>query len=120
MLFLQDGKLYVRAGEGFVGVNIHPGDIQRVAGTNTNVGNYKQLTEVEALCKFNVSADTPYLFPVNFVETVKQVNVQKPIKHEPEPTDSLIDDFEKPELTEKVEETHATPKAKKTTRKPKK
>jgi len=114
MLFLQDGKLYVRAGEGFVGVNIHPGNIQRVAGTDTNVGNYKQLTEVEAFCKFNVSAETPYIFPTDS-EVVDSIKPQ-------DTTDSLIDDFEKPEIqetTEKVEETNATPKVKKTTRKPK-
>lgn len=105
MLFLQDGKLYVRAGEGFVGVNIHPDDIQRVAGTNTEAVNYKQLTEIEAFCKFNVSAETPYIFPVDVVEQTI--------------TDSLIDDFEKPEIAEKVEGTNAASKTKKTTRKPK-
>jgi len=72
MYILQDGKLYIRNGKKIVGVEIYSDFIKKVKGTETDEKpNRMLLSATDAWIKFNISEETPYIFPVEIKEVVE-------------------------------------------------
>lgn len=78
MYIYQDGKLYTQLDDkNIVGVEIHPlNGVSRVVGTEATIGDvYQVLTKAEAIIRFQIDANNPYIFPreVKDNDTVEQV-----------------------------------------------
>lgn len=81
MYIYQNGNLYIQDGESLVGVEIYSDKEVKVEGTETILGaDYTCLTRYEVNCKWQISEETPYIFPLitdNKVEVVKNGTVGK-------------------------------------------
>lgn len=61
----QNGKLYLHKDSGLVGVEIYSDKVIKVKGTETKMdATARELTIYEIKCKFHLSQDNPYIFPV--------------------------------------------------------
>ena len=66
MYIYQNGKLYVRKEDNaLIGVEIYPDKgIFEVEGTETVLSDvYEVCTPYEARCRFQITIETPYIFP---------------------------------------------------------
>lgn len=77
MYIYQDGKLYTQLDDkNIVGVEIHPlNGVTRIDGTETTIGDvYQVLTKAEAIIRFHIDVDNPYIFPreVKEHDTIEQ------------------------------------------------
>jgi hypothetical protein len=95
MFIKQDGKMYVRDGDKIVGVNLYPHGIEKVEGTETELGSrYSTYTLYEVQCKYHLPYGGSYEFPVD-------------VKNESEEVDAEDSEFLEPEMI--AEEVEITP-----------
>lgn len=68
MFVYQNGKLYIQDGDDLVGVEIYPNKVVKVKGTETKLADKYQFGSLyEMRCRFNVTEEKPYIFPVETV-----------------------------------------------------
>lgn len=80
MLIYQDGKMYIQNKGNLTGVNIYPGGVTLVPDTETKEKGYTlTLTLDEAISKFQVTEEKPYIFPVikPVIEKLEEVDTNE-------------------------------------------
>lgn len=80
MYIYQNGKLYVQNEDNvLVGVEIYPDKgVFRIDGTETKLEDvYEVCTPYEARCRFNITIETPYIFPKETIEVTEDEPVVK-------------------------------------------
>lgn len=68
MYVCTNNKLYQEKGNVLIGVEIHSDKVIEINGTETSLNelgdDYIMLTKHEVVCKWHISEDNPYIFPI--------------------------------------------------------
>lgn len=74
MFVYQDGKLFIQKGKKIIGVEVYADKIKTITGTETDEKpNRIILTASEMKAKFNITEETPYIFPQEKKEEKEEV-----------------------------------------------
>lgn len=86
MYIYQNGKLYKQRGDSLVGVEIYFDKVLELDGTETSFeDNFQYCTPYEARCRFQITEENPYIFPVEQKEVDDEpvIDIQKPSRGRP-------------------------------------
>ena len=92
MFIRQDGKLYIENGDGkIVGVEIYSHDIIKVTGTETVIKpEHRKFSATDIWVKYNIREDNPYIFPIEKVDIVEEVQEPKKKAGRPKKVEEVI------------------------------
>lgn len=64
MFIIQNNKLYVKNKDGLIGISVYSDKVLKIKGTESKLtAPYDILTAIEVKFKFNITENTPYIFP---------------------------------------------------------